>query len=104
MALISRKKLCLSLLTFLPVDSAIAEVAISGGPGRAMDSAFIISADNSKEGRDTEYSVMKNEFRGWELSSQSLRREGVSYFDVFTLTKDGQTTEVWFDITSFFGK
>lgn len=104
MDLISRRKVCLLLLTVLPVNSALAKVAVSGGPGRAMDSAFVISADTSREGIAAEYSVLREQFLGWDLNGQSLRDEGSRYFDVFTLSKNGATIEVWFDITSFFGR
>jgi hypothetical protein len=104
MALITRRKVCLLFLVVLPMDTALAKVAVSGGPGRAMDSAIVISADTSSEGLAAEYSVLRERFPGWGLNGQSLRGEGSRYFDVFTLSKNGDTIEVWFDITSFFGR
>ena len=91
-------------LAFLPVNAALAKVSVSGGPGTAMDSAIVISADSSSDGLAAEYSVIRERFPDWDLNGQSLRGEGSRYFDVFTLSKNGATIEVWFDITSLFGR
>jgi hypothetical protein len=104
MPLITLRNACILLLTFLPIDSVFARTAVSGGAGTTMESAFVISAVSSAEGLMIEYSVIRERFPDWEINSQSLKREGSRYFDMFTLSKDGKTTKVWFDITSCFGK
>lgn len=52
----------------------------------------------------TEYVVLQKRYPGWKREMQTLRVKDGRTYDVYIISKDGKTKEVWFDITSFFGK
>lgn len=90
------------LLNCLPAD---ARLKLRGGPGTSIETAFIIEgATDSSEGVMTEYVVLQKRYPGWKREMQTLRVKDGRTYDVYIISKDGKTKEVWFDITSFFGK
>jgi hypothetical protein len=54
---------------------------------------------------EAEYEWLKKNHPGYRMRMQALRKEGGKPFDVLSITtKDGKELDVFFDISSFFGK
>jgi hypothetical protein len=84
---------------------------ISGGNGESMEQAVIIEAPNHISGVSAEYKYISRHYgrRGvhWHLKSQSLTDEMADgrRYDILTIRlKSGETMDVHFDITQFFGR
>ena len=77
----------------------------SGGDGSSQQHAVIISARNEEEGADAEHLWADANMPGGREVSQSLIRENDRMYDSVVLKREsGETRQVYFDITSFFGK
>ncbi|MFX1589438.1 MAG: hypothetical protein ACFFC1_14895 [Promethearchaeota archaeon] len=79
-------------------------VKITGGNGTSLDDAIIISDCSHFEGIDHEYIVLKKRFGNYKLIKQSLIEESGRVYDFIEIQlEDGSKTEVYFEITDFFG-
>jgi hypothetical protein len=107
-AMLSRRRIlsCVaaSAAIVLISNPAVAKAKVSGGPGTSRETAFIIKADNMDAGVPVEYAILAKRFPKWERTAQSLREVGGKRYDVHRISYKGETKEVWFDITSFYGK
>jgi IMP cyclohydrolase len=94
-----------------PVPSASeASVSYSGGTGKSMEDAVVITAPSSLSGisAENEYIQMECGRRNedWTKMKQVLvNGSNGNHYDVITIQlKNGTTREFCFDISSFFGK
>lgn len=80
-------------------------VKITGRDGTSLDDAIIISDCSHFEGVDQEYIVLKKRFGNYKLIRQTLIEESGKVYDLLEIQlEDGGKTEVYFEITDFFGK
>ncbi|MFX1269150.1 MAG: hypothetical protein ACFFAK_14415 [Promethearchaeota archaeon] len=79
-------------------------VKITGGNGTSFNDAIIISDCSQFEGIDHEYIVLKKRFGKYKLIKQSLLEESGKVYDLLEIQlENGSNTEVYFEITDFFG-
>jgi hypothetical protein len=81
----------------------------AGRSGESTEEAIIIRADNTAEGIRREYQWLERTFgaRGvdWQLVVQVLLHDADRYYDMLRIRlADGTEKEIYFDITTFFGK
>ena len=85
-------------------STASAAVRYSGGDGTTAQSAVVISAADHVSGVDAEYDWIRVNLPGAKLESQSLVH-GAKMYDMFEVVlPSGEKRNVFFDISSFFGK
>jgi len=74
------------------------------GDGTSLQEAIkIVGAKNEQEGIDAEYSIIEK--LNCTVLGQTLIHEGDFSYDKLDLEdKDGNTMEIWFDITEFYGR
>jgi hypothetical protein len=78
--------------------------------GRGMDTAILIEAKDSFEGVDAEYDYLEERFgplgEGWDVQAQTLKPgEDGRQYDIMTVQfEDGKAMDIYFDISSFYGK
>src|SRR5262249_34144430 len=81
--------------------------AVEGGDGASEERALLLpDAKTESQGIETEHAVVKFFFAGWTWASQAVMngRDGHTY-DQITLTQGaGATREIYFDISSWYGK
>jgi hypothetical protein len=73
------------------------------------EAIIILGAKDETEGVDAEYLWLEENYGkqniSWELNDQELIVEGDTQFDVLRIKfPSGKIKELWFDITSFYGK
>lgn len=96
--------------TFLP--AALLALLLVIVPARALEPdglsferAIPIVAQNSVEGVPKEYEYLRRHYPGWRRTMQALlRHEGRTYDRLTIVSPAGETKDIYFDITSFFGK
>jgi hypothetical protein len=82
----------------------------SGGNGETMEDAVVVNAPNTAIGVAAEYRYVSRRFGqpdiDWTPVLQSLHKaEDGRRYDVLAIRlKSGEVKELYFDITSFFGK
>ena len=80
-----------------------AETATSEGTSIAK--AVVIKAPNELAGMDAERAWIKQHLPGYGLGEQRLVSDHDHMYDVFKVhTAAGETRDVYFDITDYFGK
>lgn len=84
-------------------------VKYSGGDGSSPENAVIITAPISPIGVHAEYDYLRSKYGrqnvDFQVMSQSLEFSDNKHYDVITIKlSDGSMKEIYFDITSFFGK
>lgn len=73
--------------------------------GLSFERAIPILAESSAEGVPKEYEYLRRHYPGWRRTRQALlRHEGRSYDRLTIVSPAGETKDIYFDITSFFGK
>ena len=73
--------------------------------GSSMDKAVKIIATSEWDGVDAEYKYLEIFFPGYTMQAQFLIEDGGHYYDHLVLMNStGKKTDIWFDISSFFGK
>lgn len=100
----------LAALAFLavlcaPLQARAEPVHLAGGNGVSPERAVIIvDAANETEGIRAEHLWQARVHPRWQWSEQALFRRNGRMFDLIKLHGPDGPHEVWFDITSFFGK
>jgi len=82
-------------------------IVFEGGDGTSKKEAVVIKTNIKYRGVHSEYEWMNKMHPGWRLIKQILHPGGETgkSYDVFEyVTLDGETKNVYFDITDFFGK
>lgn len=80
------------------------------GDGTCKSNAIkIVGAKNNWDGVAAEYALIRSIFqilhKKWELLFQELIHENERNYDRLVLRdEDGKISEIWFDITDFYGK
>ncbi|HTB06809.1 MAG TPA: hypothetical protein VK806_07630 [Bacteroidia bacterium] len=73
--------------------------------GSSYNNAVIIKATNEGDGIDAEYKWLADHYPGYKTEGQSLNEHDKIPYDVLHIkTNDGQRKDVFFDISSYFGK
>jgi hypothetical protein len=73
--------------------------------GNSCETAIPIQAANEQEGVGAEYVWLKQHYPGYRLREQALMQcSGRPADRMSIVTADGQSLDVFFDISSFFGK
>ncbi|HMO28988.1 hypothetical protein [Enterovirga sp.] len=73
--------------------------------GLSFERAIPIVAENSVEGVPKEYEYLRRHYPGWRRTMQALlRHEGRTYDRLTIVSPARETKDIYFDITSFFGK
>ena len=73
--------------------------------GSSFQKAIIIKEKTEGKGVDAEYDWLRQNYPGYKLKKQMLAdNKKVPYDIIEIVTADGQTKEVYFNISSFFGK
>lgn len=87
---------------------SVENVTFSGGNGSSFEKAIIVKAKNSTDGIGAEYKYLDQKYgrRGvdWQLIQQSLSHKNNKPFDVLKIKYKGKVVNVYFEISSFFGK
>ena len=74
------------------------------GLGESQETAVAIGKGHTEfTGIRAEHDWINQNYPGWKIRSQALAGDGGRYFDILTISKAGQTKDIWFDITGFFG-
>lgn len=85
-------------------------VIIRGGDGSSFEKAKIVIAENSRDGIASEYEYLGQKYgemqQDWILVRQSLHHHKDKPYDVLRikLLKEKKDIDVYFEISSFFGK
>jgi hypothetical protein len=88
-----------------PVIRPIEGVSFSGGDGSSIETAVIIKAPNNYLGIRAELDWIKRNCPGWKLDKQSVLKGGGKVYDkMYFLKPDSQRTNLFFDVTDFYGK
>jgi hypothetical protein len=87
-----------------PSTPAGAPVAAAATKGSDFANAVKINAIDSVSGIRAEYEWIAANRPGWQVTGQALVDVGGKPFDVLMIQKGAETDEVYFDISSFFGK
>ena len=75
------------------------------GDGSSCDQAVVIHADNESEGVRAEYAWLEQHYPGYQRKSQALIQCGERPADQLSIvTADGESIDVYFDISEYFGK
>ena len=106
--MIGRRFSCLSALFIAlcaPVPASAEPSGFGSGDGSSMDRAVVIDATNETEGVRAEHVWQAHVHPRWRWSGEqaTFRRDG-RLFDMIRLRGPDGPHELWFDITSFFGK
>jgi hypothetical protein len=80
-------------------------IIYKGNDGSSIKRAIKIIATSEWDGVDAEYNYLGKLFPGYTVQVQFLIEDSGHYYDLLVLINStGKKTEVWFDITAFFGK
>jgi len=80
-------------------------LATSGLSGASQEQAIVLGDEYSEmTGVAAEYHWIKTNRPGWVFVRQTLVEDKERYYDIMTIKKNGQTQDIWFDITGFFGR
>lgn len=79
-----------------------------GGDGSSFEKAIIIKAKTSSEGIAAEYNYLEKKYGrkyvDWQMIQQSLSYHNKKPFDILKIKYKDKTFNVYFEISSFFGK
>ncbi|WP_439130824.1 hypothetical protein [Polaribacter sp.] len=88
--------------------TTIENISFSGGDGSSFKNSVIVNAKNSREGIAAEYKYLAKKYgrRGvdWQMIKQTLSYNDKKPFDVLSINYNSKKMEVYFEISSFFGK
>lgn len=73
--------------------------------GTSFENAVIMKVERERIGVQEEYKWLAENYPGYANIKQSHVSRGNRHYDIFKIrTKNGQLKEIYFDITSFYGK
>ena len=86
-------------------DESVASVPIDERDGSSFEKAIVLNEKSTGAGIKAEYAWVKEKYPDSKVVKQALIHKGKKSYDMLTVQKaDGGTEEVYFDITSFYGK
>jgi hypothetical protein len=73
--------------------------------GTSFENAIVIKVENEGAGIEEEYKWLSLNYPGYSMIRKSQTTRINKHYDILKIrTKDGQEKDIYFDITSFFGK
>jgi len=79
--------------------------AKSAGEGSSFEQAVVLAdAKNEFEGVRAEHKWMQTHYPGWSWNTQYLQDHAGRVYDVIDISRGGETRQIYFDITNWFGK
>jgi len=85
--------------------SSISTRSSGEADGSSFEKAIVIDEKSETKGVNAEYAWLKKNYPGYSFKSQSLNHKGKVPYDIITIkTADGETKNIYFDISRFFGK
>jgi hypothetical protein len=100
-----RKLLWTMLMVATLAGSAEAQIVFKGGDGNSLAQAVLImGAEGETDGVAAEYAWLDQHYPGYIPGDQALVQQGDRLYDILTIRWKGKTLELYFDITTFFGK
>ena len=80
-------------------------IKTDGANGTSYDNMIVIQAQNEFAGVRAENQWLEENYPGYQSIQQSVTKYNGKPVDIFKIkTKEGKTLEIYFDISSFFGK
>jgi len=87
------------------VAQAGAATASVAADGSSFEKAVFIKESSEGAGIDAEYAWIRDKYPGSKVGGQALMNHNNKPYDVIHITtSDGTKTDVYFDISNFFGK
>ena len=84
---------------------ASASVASVTADGSSFAKAIVIKEDHERPGIDAEYAWIRDKYPGSKVNGQALVNHGNKPYDIIHITTaDGAKTDVYFEISNFYGK
>lgn len=81
------------------------QIQFLGGDGSSLAQAILIhGAKGEVDGVQSEYDWLAQNRPGWRAKAQALIVNGARKYDVLHIAKGSQSTDLFFDITEYFGK
>src|ERR1700759_2124662 len=85
--------------------SAQTQAATGENDGSSYEKAVVMHEKNETDGVHAEYAWLRKTYPGYTFIKQSLLMHAGKSYDMLEIkTKDGETKDVYFDISGFFGK
>jgi hypothetical protein len=73
--------------------------------GFSIENAIVIRVEKEQAGVEEEYKWLAINYPGYSMIRKTHTSRGGKHYDLVKIrTKNGQLKEIYFDITSFFGK
>jgi predicted Zn-dependent protease len=73
--------------------------------GSSYEKAIVIEEKSEKKGVDAEYAWLRQNYPGCRVGKQALNFKDKKPYDILTITTaEGETRQIYFDISNFFGK
>jgi uncharacterized protein YcfL len=73
--------------------------------GSSFAKAIIIDEKSESKGVDAEYAWIKKHYSGYTINGQALKQYNNKPHDIISITTDdGKKVDLYFDISSFYGK
>ena len=86
-------------------NSTTETVSKSDRDGSSFEKAIVIKSKSDLAGVDEEYAWLKKNYPGYKSKGQALMNYNKKPYDKITIvTAEGETKEIYFDITNSFGK
>jgi len=87
------------------VAQASVAAASVNADGSSFDKAIFIKETSEGSGVNAEYAWIRDKYPGSKVNGQALRTHNNKPYDVIHITTaDGANTDVYFDISNFYGK
>lgn len=87
------------------INDSVATAKVVEPDGSSYEKAIIINKNNEIAGIAEEYKWIANHYQGASNQGQgTMHRNGRAYDIINIQTKTGEKKQVFFDITSFYGK
>ena len=97
--------LATSCATHKSAAQANAAAASVAADGSSFEKAIFIKETGEGAGVDAEYAWIRNKYPGSKVNGQALMYHNNKPYDVIHITTaDGAKTDVYFDISNFYGK
>ena len=97
---------CLLASSFVwSIERALPVTDGPGHDGRSFSTAIVVEADSEVQGVNAEYMWIAFQRPNKDVVLQSLVFEGGRAYDILEVAgRDGNTEEIYFDITAFYGR
>ena len=99
-------RISLAVCLCLAAGGSLADgIQYTGGDGSTVARAIVIDgAQGEDDGVKAEYDWLAANRAGWKLTDQELFFSGGKPYDVLSLIKSGERSQVFFDISGYSGR